>query len=192
MDIGIFATAIAVVIIWLQKTNLIQPAGIWVLKFLCRLNPVAYYQRLLLKIADRESLLRKRVEILEDYSQTPIIITDSVGKLIWANQAYCKLVGVPMERTLGFNWSNVIFQDDREAVVKGWQEAIANESDWVYKFRIWSFAQSRVVWVLARCFVARNKINKKPAGWIATLIRIEQPKEEEECPFSHFTPPIKE
>lgn len=190
MDLGIIVTGIAVVLIWIQRNGLATKCSEFLIKSACRINPLAYFQRSLLKIADREALLRKRVEILEEYSHTPIIITNSLGELIWANQAYCNLIGIPLEKTLGFNWSNAIYQQDREAVIKGWQMAVKNESDWVYKFRIWSFSRSQVIWVFARCFVATNKMNKKPSGWVATLIEINEVQEKHKCLMGHFTPPI--
>ncbi|MEJ2510260.1 MAG: PAS domain-containing protein [Anaerolineales bacterium] len=136
-------------------------------------------------------LTRNRVDVLEEASHIPVIVTDESGSLVWANLAYCNLVGLQLDRVKGFNWSNAIHQDDRESVVKGWRDAVENSSDWIYRFRYWSFAKSQEIWVMAKCRAAINPATGKPAGWIATIEEIEDPTiPKDECGNRHFIPPL--
>lgn len=136
-------------------------------------------------------LIRNRVDVLEEASHIPVIVTDAEGSLVWANLAYCNLVGLQLDRIKGFNWSNAIHQEDREGVVRGWAEAVKNNSDWIYQFRYWSFAKSKEIWVMAKCRVAINPCTGKPAGWIATIGEIEDPTiPKDKCSDIHFKPPL--
>lgn len=66
----------------------------------------------------------------------PYFETDRAGRCTWVNQAYMRLVGLPLHECMGFGWYNAVHQDDRTMVAGEWARALEQRKTFVAKFRL--------------------------------------------------------
>lgn len=71
-------------------------------------------------------------------SLAPVAITlgDQQGYCIYANERCCALTGRSLDEMLGSKWANVLHPDDRDRIVKKWQQHVANGASFREEYRI--------------------------------------------------------
>jgi len=192
MDLAALTVILTLVIAWLTRNDWVYPVLLRLFYFIAKLNPFNSLNKKLLNLAASLAMLKARVEVVEAWSSRALLVTDSKGELLWGNEAYLDLIGARLQNVAGFNWSNLIEQEDRKEVVDSWAEAVNHTSDWMYTFRFWSFKSSKVVWVRGQCSVVRNPLNKEVAGWVCTIIPTDPPTPKNTYDSSYFHPPYND
>ena len=72
--------------------------------------------------------------ILNDASHG-VFHSDSTGKCLWVNPAYCKMVGRLPEDILGDGWQSYIHADDRDRVLNEWQRVVSSNREFGSRYR---------------------------------------------------------
>ncbi len=70
----------------------------------------------------RES--EERFRTLASHAPVGIFLSDVNGDSVFLNEAWCRIAGMTAEEARGKGWVNAIHPDDRERVVREWEEAV--------------------------------------------------------------------
>ena len=70
---------------------------------------------------------------------------DATGKCTWVNQAAADLFGVEKEDMLGNGWAASIIEEERNEVVKHWQESVKYDVPYTYKYKILQKKLNKVI-----------------------------------------------
>jgi PAS domain-containing protein len=73
--------------------------------------------------------IEKRQRAWLSYEDQGIFETDDVGRLIWCNRAYLRMLNATFEQVSGNGWKNFIHPDNKELVFKEWTAAIIDKRD---------------------------------------------------------------
>jgi len=65
-----------------------------------------------------------------------VFTTDAAGKLIYLNQRWTKLTGVPVKELLDLDWKQVTHPDDLPVAEAKWQEAFSNGTEMQLEYRL--------------------------------------------------------
>lgn len=85
--------------------------------------------------------------ILTESAPVGIYLNDTQGKAIYINNKCAKLVGVPAEKALDFDWAKYLHPDDRERVFLEWQKSVENNAEFHSEYR-YVHSDGKVVWTL--------------------------------------------
>ncbi len=61
---------------------------------------------------------------------------DSKGKCIRVNRTYQHLTGLSNEACMGFGWINAVHKDDREDLLKEWEQAVTQQREFYSEHRV--------------------------------------------------------
>ncbi len=70
----------------------------------------------------RES--EERFRMLASHAPVGIFLSDANGDSVFLNEAWCRMAGMTAEEARGKGWTNAIHPEDRERVVREWDEAV--------------------------------------------------------------------
>lgn len=134
---------------------------------------IAERQRVDEELKKSESLFR----LLAEISPVGIFRSDAEGKIIYANERTCQIVGVPSENLLGWKWGNYLHPEDAQRVYRSWLYAIAHQLPWYDEYRLLD-QKTRVTWVLAQTDLEREATGNV-IGYVGTLTDITERKQAE-------------
>jgi PAS domain S-box-containing protein len=117
----------------------------------------------------------QRYQTLTEVSPVGIFNTDAEGRCIYVNQRYCDIAGFPKERFFGLGWADTVHADDRDRVMRDWDNCAAVGMPYVGEHRIVS-AKGKVVWVYAQAV----KAGTAEGGYVGTVTDITRLKEVEQ------------
>lgn len=111
------------------------------------------------RVRERTRELREsesRFRTLATHSPIGIFQTDATGRLLYHNERWEEITGLPAEQAAGNGWTAAVHPEDREHLLKAWQAALAAGSCSTHEFR---FQQSggSVVWVSVRTVPLHNE-----------------------------------
>jgi diguanylate cyclase (GGDEF)-like protein/PAS domain S-box-containing protein len=86
-----------------------------------------------------------RFRAMSDASPLGIFVSDAEGNCVYTNAAYQKISGLPLEQTLGTNWSTAIHPEDRQRVLAEWHDAARGRAPFQTEFRF-QRQDGNVVW----------------------------------------------
>lgn len=66
----------------------------------------------------------------------PVWLADGKGNFKYANDAYLRLAGRPTSQIVGQGWLNSVVPEERAAVSKAWEEAVADGASFYLEFRL--------------------------------------------------------
>lgn len=141
-----------------------------------------------LEIFEKEALRKKteaaifesehRYHILTELSPVGIFRTDASGLTTYINPKWCKISGVSFEDALGNGWFKAIHQEDREKLIKGWENATEKEEKSFSEYRFVR-PDGSISWVLGQAIPEINEKNQI-VGYIGTTTDITERKQAEE------------
>ncbi len=70
----------------------------------------------------RES--EERFRTLASHAPVGIFLSDAKGDSVFLNEAWCRIAGMTAEEARGGGWANAIHPEDRERVMREWEEAV--------------------------------------------------------------------
>lgn len=65
-----------------------------------------------------------------------VFVADAQGQQTWASRSYLRWVNRSREEVLGRGWINTVYPDDRERVRDEWASAIAEQREFVLRYRM--------------------------------------------------------
>ncbi|GET39094.1 response regulator [Microseira wollei] len=136
-------------------------------------NEIVERQRVEEALKKSERLFR----ILAEISPVGIFRSDAEGQIIYANSRACQIVGVTLEKVLGWKWGDYLHPEERQRVYKTWLYAIAHQVPWHEEYRL-LHQEGRVIWVLAQTDVEREETGTV-IGYVGTLTDITERKQAE-------------
>jgi diguanylate cyclase (GGDEF)-like protein/PAS domain S-box-containing protein len=86
-----------------------------------------------------------RFRAISDASPLGIFVSDAQGSCVYTNAAYQKISGLPLEQTLGTNWSMAIHPEDRDRVLAEWRIAARSQEPFQTEYRFQQEDDS-IVW----------------------------------------------
>ncbi|GAA5120829.1 PAS domain S-box protein [Luteolibacter yonseiensis] len=101
-----------------------------------------------------------------DHLPSGLFIADAGGRVIYVNERWCEIAGIPAEQAMGDGWRRAVHPDDLDALAGEWQDAVA----WRRPFRCearFLHADGRVVWFEGEGFPI-NSSETGNAGYIGT------------------------
>lgn len=128
----------------------------------------------------KESLIKSESLFREVTSNVPVGIfkTDKDGACNFVNEEWMKYSGLSFNEALGFGWSSAIHKDDKDRVLKEWQEAMFSKKDFICDSRFIN-KQGKVTWLSTKAIALYNS-NNNIFGYIGTCLDITERKEAEE------------
>ncbi len=124
----------------------------------------------------RES--EERYQTLAKISPVGIFRTDLNGDTTYVNPKWCEISGLSPEEALGDGWLNVVHPDDKENLVKGWQQSTQRKKISIADYRFVR-PDGATVWVMGQAVPETNSENQI-VGYVGTIADITERKHVEE------------
>jgi PAS domain S-box-containing protein len=129
-----------------------------------------------------EEQIVKNEKLFRDLaSNVPVAIfqTDSQGSCNYVNEEWVKYAGMPPEEAKGFGWVNAIHPDDRERVVKEWEESSKSGNEFISQFRFQD-KEGRITWLSVKAVDIRDNQNNVYSyiGMALDITTLKKTKEE--------------
>jgi PAS domain S-box-containing protein len=77
-----------------------------------------------------------RFRCLSESSPAGIFLTDVGGRRVYSNSQWLQMTGLTQNQSLGDGWSAAVHEEDRDSVVKLWQECVRDRKEYSQEFRI--------------------------------------------------------
>jgi PAS domain S-box-containing protein len=123
-------------------------------------------------------------ELAESQHQARFVL-EALPVMIWTSQAdgavtsfnqrWLSFTGRGREESLGWGWTQDIYPEEREGIVRRWQQATATGTEFQLEFRLRRH-DGQYRWVLVRC-VPRLTDGGQPASWVGGGTDIHEQKE---------------
>jgi PAS domain S-box-containing protein len=127
------------------------------------------------ELALRES--EERFRTLASHAPVGIFQSDLEGNNQFVNEGWCKMAGMTPDEARGAGWASAIHPDDRERVLEGWQEAVADQRSSSAEFRFMR-PDGVVTWLQGNAVPLRDAAGQM-VGYIGTIADITARKEAE-------------
>jgi PAS domain S-box-containing protein len=131
------------------------------------------------KIAEdklRES--EKRFRTLASHAPVGIFLTDAEGDTLFVNEAWTRMSELSVEQARGRDWINAVHPDDRERVIRGWEDAARRGAASKAEYRFLR-PDGSITWVQGNAVQLYDEANR-PAGYIGTIVDVTERKVAEE------------
>ena len=127
-----------------------------------------------------EDLINSELLFRRLTSNAPVGIfqTDKEGSVNYVNEEWLDYADMSFDEALGFGWSNAIHPDDKERVVKAWQQYVGTGGELVIEFRLQD-KKNNIKWVSVKA-VETFDANNKLYGYIGITLDVSERKEAEE------------
>lgn len=99
----------------------------------------------LIEVHNQTLINTGRLRILMKSDKYAHFECDATGKCTWVNQAAADLFGVDREDMLGNGWAASIIEEERNQVVKYWQESIRYDVPYTYKYKIFQKKLNKII-----------------------------------------------
>tara|TARA_R110002074_G_scaffold349981_2_gene520778 strand:- start:48229 stop:51588 length:3360 start_codon:yes stop_codon:yes gene_type:complete len=126
------------------------------------------------KLINSEQLFRR----LSSNAPVAIFQADKDGSCNYVNEEWIKYSGQTFNEALGFGWANSIHFEDKERVIKEWQESIITGNQFISDFRLLQ-KNGKIKWLSSKA-VSLIDVNKVLYGYIGMLTDITERKNAEE------------
>jgi PAS domain S-box-containing protein len=132
-------------------------------------------ERKLAEFALRES--EKRFRIVASRAPVGIFMADPQGNTVFVNASWSAISGLNPEEAKGQGWAHAIHPDDRDRVLREWQEAVRDGVSSKAEFRFLR-SDGTVTWVHGNAVQLRDT-NGRLTGYIGTVADFTERKEAE-------------
>ncbi|WP_452232431.1 PAS domain S-box protein [Lacinutrix sp. MEBiC02595] len=126
------------------------------------------------KLINSEQLFRR----LSSNAPVGIFETDKNGVCNYVNEEWIKYSGLTFNESIGLGWSNAIHPEDRDRVVREWEQAVSSKTELVSDFRLLN-KKGGIKWISAKTTSLYDS-NTELYGYIGTLVDVTERKEAEE------------
>ena len=121
----------------------------------------------------------KRYHTLSEMAPVGIFHTDAAGYTTYVNQSWCHISGLSFEQALGRGWLDGVHQEDRKAILKGWEKATDNNENSVSEYRF-IHTDGTVAWVMGQAITELN-LDNEIVGYVGTITDITERKKAEQA-----------
>ena len=97
----------------------------------------------------------QRYHTLAEVSPVGIFHTDADGYTTYVNPRWCQITGMPAEEAMGNGWFTAVHEEDKEALIKGWQEATNVQDISISEYRFVR-PDGAIAWVIGHAIPERN------------------------------------
>jgi len=165
-----------------------QPAEVELLRALSLQLAIAVqqaitHQQLQEELKERQQAEKHQQESEQKYATLAAIVpvgifrTDILGNSYYVNERWSQITGLPLEKSMGDGWQQVLYPEDRERVISEWQEAICENRPISLEFRF-QHLNGQVNWVYGQA-IAELDEEGKIVGYVGTLTDINDRKQAE-------------
>jgi PAS domain S-box-containing protein len=91
-------------------------------------------------------ILDSSFRVLAETSPTGIYLTDSVGKCLYVNPAWCKMAGLMPKEAFGDGWIKALHPDDSVRIFSEWNNFVKGNIPWKSEYRF-KDASGNIIWV---------------------------------------------
>ncbi len=116
-------------------------------------------------------------ETLATLSPVGIFRTDADGGVLYVNNRWCEIAGIPQVDALGSGWMRTLHPEDRERVTVEWHTAIKQGGGFKADYRFTN-PEGQITWVLGQA-VATTDAGGAATGYIGTLTDVTEHKQME-------------
>ena len=139
---------------------------------------------LLCKDNTQEFLLKKKFRLSEDRfngltKSVPVVVfyTDLFGNCQYVNERWYEFTGYKEQDALGKGWISIVHPDDRDQVIKAWDELIEGKKDFELKYRF-NTRNDAVLWVYGNAVPVFDPDNHLE-GFIGTITDLTNDREQQ-------------
>ena len=115
---------------------------------------------------------------LAQVSPVGIFHTDAQGDLIYVNDRWREIAGMPMEKALGKNWAEAIHSEERDRVIRKWYESVRANRPFNLEYQFHR-PDGSSMWVLGQA-TAEISDNGEISGYVGTITDITERKRAED------------
>ncbi|WP_367181443.1 PAS domain S-box protein [uncultured Lacinutrix sp.] len=126
------------------------------------------------KLKNSEKLFKR----LTSNAPVGIYQTDKDGACNYVNGEWMKYSELTYEESLGIGWSKALHPEDKDRVLREWEQAVFSGGDLISDFRLLS-KKGNTKWVSAKTTSLYNH-NNELYGYIGTIVDVTERKEAEE------------
>ena len=111
-----------------------------------------------------------RFRALTTMAPVGIYLADVKGYFFYVNHRWCEMTGLSPREAVGLDWTNNIYSEDRDRVIKAWHKMVGAKDKFEIEYRCLNKSK-KLTWVLS---IAIPMINEdgKHTGFIGTCIDI--------------------
>lgn len=157
----------AISLLW-QPVLIILPATTFVIGLLFRTEE----KRIIALSKIKES--EKRYQTLSENSPVGIFRARSDGYTTYVNPRWSELSGLSAEEAMGYGWTKAVHPEDRDELMKGWEDATSNQLNSIAEYRFLR-SNGKIVWVAGEA-VFEYSNDGEITGYIGTIYDITQRK----------------
>ena len=126
-----------------------------------------------------------RFKTIFDHSTVAIYETDLDGKYLLVNKQWCKFAGMTPDEARGDGWQQAIHADDRDRILKLWNEHANSNNLWNCEYRFCTPDQ-KITWVMETSIPLKNE-QGDTTGYLGMNTDITERKQMEEELRSNYT-----
>lgn len=126
-----------------------------------------------------------RFKTIFDHSTVAIYETDLDGKYLLVNKQWCKFAGMTPDEARGDGWQQAIHADDRDRILKLWNEHANSNNLWNCEYRFCTPDQ-KITWVMETAIPLKNE-QGDTTGYLGMNTDITERKQMEEELRSNYT-----
>lgn len=123
----------------------------------------------------REQAQANRYEVLSRISPVGIFLRDGEGNCQDVNPRWTEITGLDITQARGQGWTTALHPDDRDRVIREWQEAARNGNEFRSEYRFVR-PDGKTTWVLGQATEVLDSTGKR-TGFVGTITDITELRE---------------
>jgi PAS domain S-box-containing protein len=100
------------------------------------------------------------------------------GLLVYVNDQWSEITGLSLDQAIGTKWTAAVHPDDRDRILKAWQQAVDEDRGFDTEFRV-RRPDGEVRWVVGHARPAEPG-HAKACGWVGALVDVTERKRMEQ------------
>ncbi len=121
----------------------------------------------------------RRAQNVTELSPVGLFRTDERGSTTYVNPRWCELSGLSADEAMGAGWLEAVHPDDRERLMKGWEDARSRHEPSDAEYRLLR-PDGSIVWVMGQATPERTS-EGRVVGYVGTIADITERKRAEEA-----------
>lgn len=123
-----------------------------------------------------ESRVEERVHLEGLAQRAPVGLgrADAHGLLVYVNDQWSEITGLSLDQAIGTRWEVAVHPDDRDRILKAWQQAVVEEREFDAEFRV-RRPDGTTRWVVGHARLADPR-QATSCGWVGALVDVTERK----------------